>query len=348
MQTFLVILLFIVGVVLIVKGGDWFVDGAVWVAEVTKIPKFIIGATIVSIATTLPEIIVSTMAAIEGHQILASGVGDYIAASQGKVGMAIGNGIGSVICNTAMILAIGVVFIPSAVNRKDYAPKALLLVAAVVTLFLFSLKGSLSIIGAIALLIVFGLYIFENVRSAKADISISSAEDDMRPEVTKKSVTINVLKVIVGAAGIVVGSRLLVNSGSKIATSLGVSEAVIGVTIIAIGTSLPELVTAIASIAKKQSSMSVGNVIGANVIDTTLILAVCAFVYGGSLPVSAANIYLDFPVAILVSLIAAVPTIIAKKFSRWQGIVLLVIYAAYLYMSVAGLGWYLPLFGISA
>lgn len=348
MQTFLVVLLFILGVVLIVKGGDWFVDGAVWVAEVTKIPKFIIGATIVSIATTLPEIIVSTMAAIEGHQILMSGVGDYIAASQDKVGMAIGNGIGSVICNTALILAVSVVFMPSAVSRKDYAPKAALLTAAVVTLFLFSLKGYLSIIGALTLLIIFGLYIFENIRSAKADISISSAEDDMRPEVTKKSVTVNVLKVIVGAACIVVGSRLLVNGGSKIATALGVSEAVIGVTIIAVGTSLPELVTAIASIIKKQASMSVGNVIGANVIDTTLILAVCAFVYGGSLPVSAANIYLDFPVAILVSLIAAVPTIISKKFSRWQGVLLLVIYAAYLYMSVAGLSWYLPLLGVTA
>ena len=347
MQTFLVCLLFILGVILIVKGGDWFVDGAVWVAEVTKIPKFIIGATIVSLATTLPEIIVSTMAAIEGHQILISGVGDFIAASQDKVGMAIGNGIGSVICNTAMILAISVVFIPVGVNRKDFAPKALLLVAAVVTLFLFSLKGSLSIIGAIALLIVFGLYIFENIRSAKADISVASSEEE-RPEINKKSVTINVLKVVLGAAGIVIGSRLLVNSGSKIAASLGVSEAVIGVTIIAIGTSLPELVTAIASIAKKQSSMSVGNVIGANVIDTTLILAVCAFVYGGSLPVSAANIYLDFPVAILVSLIAVIPTIITKKFSRWQGIVMLVIYAAYLYMSVAGLNWYLPLIGITA
>lgn len=118
MQTFLVCLLFILGVILIVKGGDWFVDGAVWVAEVTKIPKFIIGATIVSLATTLPEIIVSTMAAIEGHQILISGVGDFIAASQGKVGMAIGNGIGSVICNTAMILAISIVFIPVGVNRQ--------------------------------------------------------------------------------------------------------------------------------------------------------------------------------------------------------------------------------------
>ena len=119
--------LFVIGIVLIVKGGDWFVDGAVRIAEVTKIPKFIIGATIISVATTLPEIIVSTIAAIEGHGVLASGAFDCVAASQDKVGMAIGNGIGSVICNTAMILAISLILMPIAVKRKDFAPKAGLL-----------------------------------------------------------------------------------------------------------------------------------------------------------------------------------------------------------------------------
>ena len=97
MENYWMYLLFVLGVVLIVKGGDWFIDGAVWIAEVTKIPQFIIGATIVSLATTLPEIIVSTIAALAGHSILISEVGNYIAESEDKVGMAIGNGIGSVI-----------------------------------------------------------------------------------------------------------------------------------------------------------------------------------------------------------------------------------------------------------
>ena len=158
----------------------------------------------------------------------------------------------------------------------------------------------------------------------------------------------NILRIVVGAAGIVVGSQLLVNNGSRIAAFFGVSEAVIGVTIVAVGTSLPELVTAITAIVKKQSSMSVGNVIGANVIDTTLILAVCSFVYGGKLPVSAQNIYLDFPVAIIVSLIAVVPTVIRRKFSRVQGVVMLAVYILYLVIVVGGLGRYLSFFGISA
>ena len=112
MENYLMYLLFAIGIVLIVRGGDWFVDGAAWLAEVTGIPKFIVGATIISLATTLPEIIVSSMAAIEGHKILISGIENYIVESQEKVGMAIGNGIGSVICNTALIMAISLIFLP--------------------------------------------------------------------------------------------------------------------------------------------------------------------------------------------------------------------------------------------
>lgn len=349
MEKVVMYLLFVVGVVLIVKGGDWFVDGAVWIAEVTKIPKFIIGATIVSLATTLPEIIVSTIAAVQGHSILVSGVGNYIAASQDKVGMAIGNGIGSVICNTALILAVSITFMPIVAERKSFAPKGFLLIAALIALFAFSLGGNFPIAGAVVLIVIFGLYIAENIRSAKnqptIDPASGAAEASSDTEATdKKSIVLNIARVVFGAACIVFGSQLLVDNGSKIASSWGVSEAVIGVTIVAVGTSLPELVTAITSLVKKQSDMSVGNVIGANVIDTTLILAVCSFVYGGKLPVSAQNIYLDFPVAILVTLIAVVPTTICKKFRRWQGIVMLAIYLAYLILVTVGLDWYLGLF----
>lgn len=223
MESILMYLLFIVGIVLIVKGGDWFVDGAVWVAEVTKIPKFIIGATIVSLATTLPEIIVSTIAAVEGHGILVSEAGNYMAASQDKVGMAIGNGIGSVVCNTAMILALSVIFTPIAIKRKEFAPKSMLLIAAVTALFVFSFNGSFTVAGAIVLLFIFILYIIENIRSAKNQPSESDTES---PNTDKKSVTLNILRVIGGAAGIVIGSQLLVNNGSKIAAAWGVSEAI--------------------------------------------------------------------------------------------------------------------------
>lgn len=346
METVLMYLLFAVGVVLIVKGGDWFVDGAAWVAEVTGIPKFIVGATIVSVATTLPEIIVSAMAAIEGHEVLLSGVANAQALAQEKVGMAIGNGVGSVICNTAMIMAFSLIFMPTEIDRRKFSPKAVFLGVAVVALFALTFNGSLSSKASIVLIAVFLAYIAENIKSAKADLEDDF--DEEKPEKDKKIIIKNIFYIVAGAACIVFGSRLLVNYGSQIAKSWGVSEAIIGVTMVAIGTSLPELVTAVTAVIKKQPSMSVGNVIGANVIDIALILPICSFIYGGVLPVSAQNIYLDFPVAILVSVIALVPTIMAKKFRRWQGIVMLVIYIAYLVIVSTKLDWYLAFFNIAA
>ena len=345
METVLMYLIFAVGVVLIVKGGDWFVDGAAWIAEVTGIPKFIVGATIVSVATTLPEIIVSAMAAVEGHEILLSGVADAQMLAQEKVGMAIGNGVGSVICNTAMIMAFSLVFMPTVIERKKFSTKAAFLGVAVVALFALTFNGSLSSKASIVLIAVFVAYIAENIKSAKTDIEEDF--DDDKPKADKKTVAKNIFYIVAGAACIVFGSRLLVNYGGEIARSWGVSEAIIGVTMVAIGTSLPELVTAVTAVIKKQPSMSVGNVIGANVIDIALILPICSFIYGGVLPVSAQNIYLDFPVCILVSLIALVPTIIAGKFRRWQGIVMLVIYTAYLVIVSTKLDWYLSLFNVA-
>ncbi|MBP3447017.1 MAG: calcium/sodium antiporter [Clostridia bacterium] len=340
MESVIMYALFAVGILFIVKGGDWFVDGAAWVAEVTGIPKFIVGATIVSVATTLPEIFVSSIAAVEGHGILMSGVGDFIFQAEEKVGLAIGNGIGSVICNTAMIMALSLVFMPPEIERRKFSPKALHLGLALVVLMIVTRTGSLSTRASIVLLVIFVSFIIENVKSSRRD----SLDYDEPPQVDKKAITRNVLEIIVGAAGIVIGSRLLVDYGSDIARSWGVSESIIGVTMVAIGTSLPELVTAVSAIIKKEPSMSVGNVIGANVIDIVLILPICSLIYGGNLPISQQNIYLDFPVSIIVSAIAFIPTIIAKKFSRWQGIVLLLIYAVYLIIVSSQPDWYISLF----
>ncbi|MBQ8575375.1 MAG: calcium/sodium antiporter [Clostridia bacterium] len=345
METVIMYALFAVGVVLVIKGGDWFVDGASWIAEVTGIPKFIVGATIVSFATSLPEIIVSSIAAVEGHSILMEGVGDFVAASQDRVGMAIGNGVGSVICNTAMIMGIGIIFMPTEIDRKKFSRKSVLLGVSLVALLVLTRFGSLSTKGAIFLLAIFVAYIVENFKSSKSD-SLDDDSDYDLPQVDKKTVTKNILSTALGGICLVGGSQLLVKGGGEIARSWGVSESIVGVTMLAIGTSLPELVTAISAIVKKQPTMSVGNVIGANIIDTAFILPLCSFIYGDTLPVSAQNIYLDFPVCILVSLIALVPTVLAKKFYRWQGVVLLLVYLVYLAIVSVGLEKYLSLFNI--
>ena len=290
MSLALTIFLFLVGLVLIIKGGDWFVDAAAWMAEASGMPKFLIGATIVSVATTLPEIIVSTMAAAEG-----------------STDMAIGNAIGSVTANIGLIMAVSLLFLPAVIQRKQFALKGALMVGSVVLLWALCLDGQLTVVEAMIVLLLFVAYIIENVHTAKAESRNGAAE------------------------------AVTVDNGTELAKILGVSERVIAVTMVAIGTSLPELVTAITAIVKKQTSMSVGNILGANIIDVTVILPLCSFI-GGKLTIAAESmrqtLYLDMPVCALEAVLAVVPTLIFKKFQKWQGVLMLCVYAAYVVMTV--------------
>lgn len=317
-------ILFVIGIFFIVKGGDVFVDAATWIAEATGIPKFIIGATVVSFATTLPELLVSA-----------------IAATQGKNDMAIGNAVGSVTANVGLIMSISILCMPALVKRKEVAFKGALMIGAVAALFVFTQNLSLSIWQSIIMIVIFAVFMVENIISGKASMGVDS--NDEKPEINTKAVVTNVAKFIIGALGIVVGADLLVDDGTVIAKSLGVSEAIIGVTIIAVGTSLPELVTTITAIVKKQSELSIGNIIGANIIDLTLILPICAFITNGSLPVGKQSAYLDIVVCLVVIVIAIVPTIIFKKLSRWQGALMICIYIAYVAVLVTNSSMhYLP------
>ena len=306
----IVFLLFGLGLLCIIKGGDWFVDAASWIAEVSGIPHFIIGATIVSLATTLPEILVSVMAA-----------------ASGSVEMATGNAIGSVTANTGMILGISVLAMPVVIPRRKYLAKSLLFIGSIALLWALSLTGELSMIGAFIMFAVFVLFIFENVSEAKKEMGADTAE---KAPTDKKTVIRNICLFIVGAAGIVLGSRLLVDNGTVIASDiLGIPERVVSLTMVAIGTSLPELVTTITAIAKKQSALSVGNIVGANIIDMVLILPLCSFVMGGSLPVAWSTLWVDLPVSFAVAVICLVPALICGKLRRWQGILSLSVYAGY-------------------
>ncbi len=343
METVLMYVLFVIGLFLIIKGGDWFVDSASWIAEVLGVPKFVIGATIVSLATTLPEMIVSVQATIKGN-----------------VEMAAGNAIGSVTANTAMIMGIFIVCMPFAVKRKEFTPKALMMFAASAALVLgciFTAKETLtfegetgtfyrlSTIGLIVLVAIFIAFFVENFISMKNEtkhiepspdnIGIQE-EDDIVPtkeNATKKDWLKNIVFFAIGAAGIVVGADLLVDYGTKIAISLNIPQRVISVIAIAIGTSLPELVTTITALRKKVGALSVGNILGANIIDLTLILPICSFVSmgkgTGALAVSASSVTIDMIVCLAAIAIAIFPTIATKKFQRWQGIVMLLGYLGY-------------------
>lgn len=301
------IVLFICGLILIVKGGDFFVDAAAWMAEVSGIPHFLIGATVVSVATTLPELFVSCLGAARGSNAIA-----------------IGNAVGSVTANTGLIMAISIIFMPIVAKRSTYLFKSVLLILATAILYVASFGKRFSLIGSAALLIIFAVYTYNSIKEAK-----SGSDTSERREYEKKEIPLNILKFLFGAVGIVVGADLLVKSATEIATVSGVPEAVISATIVAVGTSLPELVTAITAIVKKQTSLSVGNIIGANLIDISVILPICSFVSKDGLVSLKQNLYIDFPVCLSVLLIAVIPALKREKFSKVQGFVLLAVYIAY-------------------
>ncbi len=329
MELTLTILLFLTGIVLIVKGGDFFVDAATWIARVSGIPQVIIGATIVSLATTLPEMLVSVIAAMDG-----------------KVDMAVGNAVGSVTANIGLIMAISLIFMPGAIKRKDYVPKSILMFCSSLVIVASGRIGNIDLFLSVVLLILFILFLGENIRSTqnsmnrKTPAAFHAAENtaaiplnSASPDTERSVVVINIIKFIAGAAGIVAGANLLVNNGSELARYIGISERIIGVTLVAVGTSLPELVTTITAIVKKQSSLSIGNILGANIIDLTLILPVSMICAQKPLPIAASSALLDFPACLLVGSIAIFPMIISSKFKRWQGFALLAVYAIYLVLT---------------
>ena len=265
---FLVLLLFAVGLICIIKGGDLFVDAATWIAEASGIPKFIIGATVVSFATTMPEMLVSIFSALEGNADIA-----------------IGNAVGSVTANTGLIMCLSLICMECTMPRRQYAVKAVLLLAAIAVLFGFTRDGQLSILESVLILVIFVCFIAESLVSARREQSLEATEQDARPKTDGRTVALNIGKFVLGAAAIVLGAQLLIDNGTALAQMLGVPDAIIGATMIAIGTSLPELVTTITAIRKKQSSLSVGNIIGANIMDLTLIMPLCALILGKPLPV---------------------------------------------------------------
>lgn len=310
---FIPILLFLCGLVLLIKGGDWFVDGAVGVSHRFHVPELIIGATVVSIGTTLPEVMVSAGAAMTGH-------GD----------IAYGNAIGSVICNTALIAALTIAIRPSETNKKTLAvPVVFFFAAAVIYGIAAYVTGTFSRLIGILLLGIFLIYMVYSVLSAKKHPDEQLAVTDTTPFAK------NVLLLVIGATLIALGAKLLVDNGTKIAELLGVPESVIALTFVALGTSLPELVTAITSLVKGHSSLSLGNIVGANLFNLVLVSGLSITINPFSLPSEKqllghnASLIVDMPVMILVMAIMTVPALCRGKLSRVQGILLLAIYAAF-------------------
>ncbi len=310
------VLLFILGLVLLIKGGDWFVDGATDIAEHFHVPELIIGATVVSLGTTLPEVMVSATSALSGH---------------GEI--AYGNAIGSIICNTALIAAITVAVRPAPVDPKSLVlPVGFFFAAAAVYCVNAYLTGYFGRpIGAVLLLLL-GLYLYFTVRQGLQNPT-QAAQEEQSPQ--ERPLWKSIVMLIVGAALIAVGANLLVDNGTLIAQALGVPESVIALTFVALGTSLPELVTAITSLVKGHGSLSLGNVIGANILNLVLVSGVATILRPFTIPQSNtlfginASLVLDIPLMLFVMAFLTIPALVTKKLHRSQGIILLLVYAVF-------------------
>lgn len=310
------VLLFALGLVLLIKGGDWFVDGATGIAHRFNIPELLIGATVVSIGTTLPEVMVSATSAISGH---------------GEI--AYGNAIGSVICNTSLIAAITVAVKPSEVDPKTLKiPTLFFFIAAIIYALVAYTSGFFARWVGILLLVLFVVYMVINVKAVKNMPKEEIPEDD---KTESNTMTKDIVLLVVGAVLIAIGANLLVDNGTLIAAALGVPEAVIALTFVALGTSLPELVTAITSLVKGHSSLSLGNIIGANLFNLVLVSGLSVTLRPFAIPQDSmlfgkiTSLVLDIPVMFAVMLLLTIPALKHAKLSRWQGIILLLIYAAF-------------------
>ena len=308
------VLLFIVGLLFLIKGGDWFVDGASSLARRFHLPELLIGATVVSIGTTLPEVMVSTMSALSGH---------------GEI--AYGNAIGSVICNAALIAAITIAVRPGRVDPKTLkTPVAFFFAAAAIYCIAAYVFGRFTRVMGIIMLAMFVAYMAVNVLQMK---NTPAGEQEASEEEMPLAKTLILL--VLGAVLIAVGANLLVDNGTLIAQALGVPESVIALTFVALGTSLPELVTAITSLVKGHSDLSLGNIVGANVINLVLVSGMSITLAPFTIPQSAtlfginSSLVLDLPVMLAVMLIMTVPALVKGKLNRAQGILLLAIYAAF-------------------
>ena len=368
------VLLFAVGLVLLIKGGDWFVDGATGIAKRFNLPDIVVGATVVSIGTTLPEVMVSTAGALADNGAIAYG-----------------NAIGSIICNTALIAAISITCNPGPVNVKSMKTPAIFfflsaalycvasyflgefprwmgfgMLAIFVVYMILTVRNGLKnpdtaaeeeeeesvgtpwigmgVIGLVALLVALGGTFFETVPTwypvvlcviTVAYLLFGSKLGNSGSD-QPRQMWVELVMLVVGAAIIAVGADLLVEHGQIIAIGLGVPETVVALLFVALGTSLPELVTTITSLRKGRASLGVGNVIGANVFNLVLVSGVAVSLAPFDVPDTSLlntglnmSLVIEIPVMLGVMSLMIFPALLRKKLGRWQGIVLLGVYLAF-------------------
>lgn len=310
---FIKTILFLIGFVLITKGADIFINCTVDIGKKTKISEIILGATIVSFATTLPELTVSLFASLDGHTT-----------------MSLGNAVGSIICNTGLVLGLVAFISPFSVDKKMFFSKSVLLLICVILLLLLGIDKSITQTDSIVLLAMLAIYMYSNYRSVVEKGSKSRVNNTSKVKGNNNLgewIRIALLFAL-GLIMMILGSRLLVDNGVIIAEWIGVPQGVISLTVIALGTSLPELVSSLTAIKKNHHAISVGNILGANILNIVSVIGISSI--PNDIPILSQNMSIDFPFMIVLLLILILPTIKKNKLYRFQGLIMLIVYLIYI------------------
>lgn len=296
------LLLLVIGFVMLVKGADWFVDGASNIAAKFRIPQLVIGLTIVAMGTSAPEAAVSITAAL-----------------QGSADITIGNILGSNILNVLIILGLSAVIVPIAIAKSTVKIETPFLIGVTVVLLLLGLDGTISLVDGLILIALFIVYLLYLLRMAK--------NNPEEPEEMKSlKLWQAIAATVIGLVLIVLGSDFSVDAATEIARMLGLSERFIGLTIVALGTSLPELFTSVTAARKGNADIAIGNIVGSNVFNILFVVGLSSLVT----PVPfASNFIVDTIVATAAVVFLLLATIKKRKLVRWHGIVMLLGYVAY-------------------
>ena len=326
-STLVLLVIIVVCIALLSKGADWMIDGVVDLASRTGLPKIVIGATVVSLGTTLPEAFVSVMAAYMGNP-----------------GLALGNGVGSIIADTGLIFGLSCVLVAVPVNRfilnrtgwVQFGSASLLVVIAVGALLASGDDGQPMLNRWVGFLFLglLAAYMYATYRWARIGESLEEGAGEAPAVEQLMSLTMAWLMVVGGLLLVIIGARILVPAASEIAIRLSVPEDVIAATMVAFGTSLPELMTAIAAVRKGHPEITVGNIVGADVLNVLFVIGAAAAAAPLAIPDN--FYYFHFPAMLLILLSFRVFISMNKAvFHRWQGFWLLGVYAVYIILQYA-------------
>ena len=304
-------ILLVVGFVFLVKGADWFVDGAASIATKFGIPQLIIGLTIVALGTSAPEAAVS-----------------ITAAASGNADITIGNIVGSNILNIFIILGLTALVAPVAVQKSSLVVDIPVVIGISALLLVMGLDGNITRLDAGILIVIFALYLGYLFWDAKKSIALSSETNEESEEIKNLSIPKAIFSTVIGLVLIVLGSNCVVESATFIAEKAGLSERFIGLTIVALGTSLPELFTSVTAAIKKNSDIAVGNIIGSNIFNILFVVGLSGLI----IPVPFQSAFrFDAIVSTVAAILLLVFCLPKKQLGRWAGVIFLICYALYFY-----------------